>query len=139
MNNKISHSLKSFQRYLFVFAAFLVMFLSSCSVKASIKTLAGFPPKTEQGMPKGNHNLPVNTFEKCSQIDVVDSQIDHKSSYSSQDLLPVILLAVTTFFFFGLRQQKKQTKHPLYNSSGKIRNSISIFLEYRKLLIHFSL
>ncbi len=90
-------------------------------------------------MPKGNHNLPVNTFEKCSQIDVVDSQIDHKSSYSSQDLLPVILLAVTTFFFFGLRQQKKQTKHPLYNSSGKIRNSISIFLEYRKLLIHFSL
>lgn len=139
MDNKISHSLKSFQRYLFVFAAFLVMFLLSCSVKASIKTLAGFPPKTEQGIPKGNHNLSVNTFEKCSQIDFVDSQIDHKSSYSPHDLLPVILLAVTTIFFFGIRQERKETKHPLYGGSGKIRNSISIFLEYRKLLIHFSL
>lgn len=139
MNDTTSHSLKSFQRYLFVFAAFLVMFLSSCSVKASIKTLAGFPPKTEQGSPKGNHNLSVNTFEKCSQIDVIDSQIDYKTSYSPQDLLPVILLAVTTIFFFGLHQESKETKHPLYNGSGKIRNSISIFLEYRKLLIHFSL
>lgn len=139
MNNAMSHSLKFFQPYLFVFAAFLVMFLSSCSVKASIKTLAGFPPNTEQGVPKGNHNLSVNTFEKCSQIDVIDSQIDHKTSYSPHALLPVILLAVTAFFFFGLRQEKKETKHPLYNGSGKIRNSISIFLEYRKLLIHFSL
>lgn len=139
MNNTISHSLKSFQRYLFVFAAFLVMFLSSCSVKASIKSLAGFPPKTEHSVPKGNHNISVNTFEKCSQIDVIDSQIDHITSYSAHDLLPVILLAVATIFFFGLRQESKETKHPLYNGSGKIRHSISIFLEYRKLLIHFSL
>src|SRR3546814_4063172 len=113
MNNTMSHTLKSFQRYLFVFAAFLVMFLSSCSVKASIKTLAGFPPKTEQGLPKGNHNSSLSTFEKCSQIDVVDNQIDNKSSYSPHDLLPVILLAVTTIFFFGIRQERKETKHPL--------------------------
>lgn len=90
-------------------------------------------------MPKGNHYISVNTFEKCSQIDVLDNQIDHKSSYSPHDLLPVILIAVTTIFFFGLRQERKETKHPLYNGSGKIRNSISLFLEYRKLLIHFSL
>lgn len=137
MNKTTLHILKGLQQYLFVFAVLLVMLLSSCAVKASIKNLAGFPPKTEQGFPKSNKNLSIITIDNCFQVNVADTQIEHAKNTGVNDLVPILLFAAATFFFFGFRLENKENKHPLYTSSAKIRNSISIFLEYRKLLIHF--
>ncbi|HLV52133.1 MAG TPA: hypothetical protein VKY44_09290, partial [Flavobacterium sp.] len=87
MSKTIPNIVNNFQRYLFVFAtAFLVLF-SSCAVKASVKTLAGIPTKTERGVPKGNQNFSTNTLEKCAQFDASDTQIVQKVSFNANDLL----------------------------------------------------
>lgn len=138
MSKTIPNIVNNFQRYLFVFAtAFLVLF-SSCAVKASVKTLAGIPTKTEQGLPKANHNAPVSSVERCTVITASDMQVAQKSSFNANDLLPVVIFTATFLFLFGLRPVSKESKHPLYSSSGKIRSSIPIFLEYRKLIIHYA-
>uniref|UniRef100_F4C762 Lipoprotein n=1 Tax=Sphingobacterium sp. (strain 21) TaxID=743722 RepID=F4C762_SPHS2 len=138
MSKTIPNIVNNFQRYLFVFAtAFLVLF-SSCAVKASVKTLAGIPTKTERGVPKGNQNFSTNTLEKCAQFDASDTQIVQKVSFNANDLLPAVIFTAAFFFLFGLRPVSKESKHPLYSGSGKIRSSIPIFLEYRKLIIHYA-
>ena len=126
------------KRYFFVFATMLLVLLSSCSVKNSIKTLAGIPANTEQSLPKGNQNLSVNASDKCAQFEIADTQIVQKIFSNTNDLLPVVLFTAALFFLFGFRPVNKEHNHPLYRGSAKIRNSIPLFLEYRKLLIHFN-
>lgn len=78
------------KRYFLVFAAMLLVLLTSCAVKTSIKNLAGIPTKTERGVPKGNQNFSTNTLEKCAQFDASDTQIVQKVSFNANDLLPSI-------------------------------------------------
>src|SRR5690606_31790084 len=120
-----------------VFAAMLLILLSSCAVTASIKTLTGTPVKTERGIPN-SQSFSTNSIEKCAQLDVTDTQIVQKNSFKANDLLPAIIFAAAFLFLFGLHPVSKENKHPLYSGSGKIRSSIPIFLEYRKLIIHYA-
>lgn len=129
------------QRYLFVFATVLLVLFSSCIVRASVKTLVGIPTKTEKGIPTANRSFSASSVEKCSTIETADTltvQTVQKSSSNANDLLPVVLFTATFFFLFSFRSLTKESKHPIYSSSSKIRSSIPIFLEYRKLIIHFS-
>lgn len=138
MGKTISNILVNCKRYILVFAAMLLVLLTSCSIKSSIKNFAGFPPNTEQGLPKGHHNFSVNMLEKCAQFDVSDTQIVQKISFNTNDLLPAVIFTAVFLFLLGFRSLIKENKHPLYNGSGKIRNSIPLFLEYQKLIIHYS-
>lgn len=138
MGKTISNILVNCKRYILVFAAMLLVLLTSCSIKSSIKNFAGFPTNKEQGLPKGQHNFSVDKFEKCAQFDVSDTQIVQKISFNANDLLPVVIFTAIFLFLLGPRYLIKENKHPLYNGSGKIRNSIPLFLEYQKLIIHYS-
>lgn len=138
MGKTISNILVNCKRYFFVFAALLFVILTSCTLKSSIKALAGIPTNTEQSLPKGHHNFSANVFEKCAQFDVSDTQIVQKISFNTNDLLPAVIFTAIFLFLLGSRHLIKENKHPLYNGSGKIRNSIPLFLEYQKLIIHYS-
>lgn len=126
------------KRYLFVFAAMLLVLLTSCAIKSSIKNFAGIPTNTEQGLPKSNQNLSTNTLENCAQFDFSDTQIVQKIYFNSNDLLSVILYTAAFVFLIGFRSTIKESKHPLYSGSGKIQNAVPLFLEYQKLIIHYS-
>lgn len=138
MNRTILNISANCKRYFFVFAAMLLVLLTSCAIKSSIKTLVGIPANTEHGLPKGNQNLSVNTIDKCAEFEVADTQIVQTISFSTNDLLPAVLFTAALFFLVSFRTVSKEHTHPLYSGSSKIRSSIPLFLEYRKLLIHFS-
>lgn len=138
MDRTIPNILANCKRYFLVFAAMLLVLLTSCAVKTSIKNLVGIPLETERSLPKANHNLLANTLVKCSQLNVEDTQIVQKNSFKANDLLPAVILTVSFLFLLGIPPVSNENKHPLYNSSGKIRSAIPIFLEYRKLIIHYA-
>jgi hypothetical protein len=139
MNRTKPNIAMNFKRYLFVLATVLLVFLSSCVVKSSIKTLVGIPTNTAQSFAKGHLDFSVTNLDRCAEIDLADAQIIQKSSFDVQDLLPVVIFTVSFLFMLCvLFPASKENKHPLYSGSRKIRNSIPIFLEYRKLIIYFS-
>ncbi len=138
MNKTIPNIANNFQRYLFVFATVFLVLFSSCAVKASVKTLVGIPTKAEQGLPKGNPNLSVSSPDRCTVVSASDMQVVQKSSLNANDVLPVVLFTATFLFLFSFRSITKESKHPRYSGSSKIRSAVPIFLEYRKLIIHFS-
>lgn len=123
---------------MFVVATMLLVLLSSCAVKTSIKTLIGASPSTEQNLPKGNQNISSAMLEKCAQVDVWETQTTQKFSFHASDLLPAVLFTAAFLFLFSFRPVSNQRKHPRYSGSGKIRSAVPIFLEYRKLIIHYS-
>lgn len=139
MNRTILNISVGCKRYFFVLAAMLLVLLTSCAVKGSIKTLAGIPAKTERGLPTGNQNFSLNSIDKCAGFLVADTQIVQTISFNTNDLLPAVLFTATLFFLFRLSSVVKEHAHPLYGGSAKIRSSIPLFLEYRKLLLYFSL
>lgn len=138
MNRTILNISTNCKRHFFVFAAMLLVLLTSCAIKGSIKTLVGIPANTERGLPKDNQNFSVNTIDKCAEFEVADTQIVQKVSFKANDLIPVLLFTATLLFLFSFRTVSKEHTHPIYRGSSKIRSSIPLFLEYRKLLIHFS-
>lgn len=137
MKKAISNTVNSFQRYLFVFATVFLVLFSSCAVKTSIMNLPGIPTKTERDVAAGSHNFSSNTLGKCEQLDA-STQTVQKVSFNSNDLLPIVIFTAVFLFLLDFRSYRKEKKHPLYSGSTKIRSSIPLFLEYRKLLIHFS-
>jgi len=114
----------------------LLVLLTSCVVKTSIKNFAGIPTKTERGVPKGSHSFSTNSVEKCTQFNVSSTLIVQKPSFNAKGLFPAIIF--TTAFLFGFRTLSKANKHPLYSGSGKIPSAVPIFLEYRKIIIYYS-
>jgi hypothetical protein len=137
MNKTIPNITNNIQRYLFVFATVFLVLFSSCTVKASVKTLVGIPIKTEQSLPKANRSFSTSSVEKCAQIETADRLSVQKLSTDNQ-ILPIILFTATFLFLFSFRSLTKESKHPVYSGSSKIRSSIPLFLEYRKLIVHFS-
>ncbi|HUH47950.1 MAG TPA: hypothetical protein VLZ54_12400 [Arenibacter sp.] len=138
MNKIIPNTSIDFQRYFFVIAAILLVLLTSCTVKGGIKTLVGIPIKMERNATKGGHNLTVNEVDACAELEVATIQIVQKIASSANDLLPLVLFTAGILFLFSFLRVVKEKKHPLYKGSGEIRNTIPIFLEYRKLIIPFS-
>lgn len=138
MKRNIFHISNTFQRYLFVFATVLLVLFSSCVLKASVKTLAGIPTKTEQGIAKGHSNFPANTVEECTLLSEADMQAVQNSSFNSTNLLPAVIVTFVFLFSFGIRHSSKVSKHPTYIRSEKIPSCVPIFLEYQKLLVYHS-
>lgn len=137
MNRAIPHILENGKRCILVVAATLLVMLSSCVVKASIKTWVGLPVNAEQGIPKGARHFSMNSAEKCVLLDGSETTIvQQQNSLHANDLLPVVILTVAFLFIIGFRAISKEKKHPFYSGSGKIRSAIPIFLEYRQLIIH---
>ncbi len=134
MGKIILNSLENNKRYLLAISAVVLVLLSSCVIKNSLETFLNLPVETEQTYPKGGHSFIVNSAEECAAIDPSDNPII-QVSFNADNLLPVVIF--TTFLFLIVFHPiKKEGKHPLYKDSGKIRNNIPIFLEYRKLIIH---
>lgn len=136
MNRTILNMSTNFKRYFLVCAAILLVLLTSCPVKLSIKNWAGIPIKTESGVSKGRQSVSTSLLEKCPQYNIEDNQIIHKHSIDSNDLIPAFILSLAFLFYFGFRVNTKEIKHPLYSGSNRIRSTIPLFLEYRKLIIH---
>lgn len=138
MNRTVPNINNNFQRCLFVFATVFLILFSSCAIKASVRNLVGIPSKTEQSNSKTHQNFTANYVEKCAEIENADTLIVQKVSFDANDLLPVVLYIATFLFLFRFRSESKESKHPVYSGSSKIRSSIPIFLEYRKLIIHYA-
>lgn len=138
MNRALSNSITFFLRHIFVFTTMLLMLLTSCSVKAGIKNIAGTPVQTEHNTAKSNQKFLLNASERCAGFKSTDTLIVQKVSFTANDLLPVALFTAALFFLFCFRSVSKEQKHPLYSGSAKISNTIPLFLQYRKLIVHFS-
>ncbi|WP_417363938.1 hypothetical protein [Galbibacter sp.] len=138
MKRTILNISTSFKQYFLVLTAILFVLLSSCAIKSSIKELTGISANTEQGVPQNSRNLFTNSVEKCPSFDISDSQVVQNISSHSDDLLPLISFKTAFLFLFDFPSLESESIHPLYNGSRKIQSSIPIFLEYQKLIIHYS-
>lgn len=126
----------NYRRLLFVLASALLVLLTSCPIKSNLKTLIDIPLKSDFSLNQGNKVSSLNSSEVCAQIGDIDIHSSQKTSLDINDILPALFATITLLFLFNFYDSSRNTKHPLYTNSGKIRNSIPLFLEYRKLLIH---
>lgn len=122
---------KSYRHCLSAFAILFFVLMSSCPIKAGIKSLVVDPMEAKHPSPNQTSMLSVS-YDRCA-----DSHLTVRSLHSGQsdavDLLPVILSLGIAFFFFCLPSHKENI-HPDYGSL-KIKGSIPLFLEYRRLII----
>src|SRR5690349_528963 len=112
MDWTLSNTKKYTQRCLFVCIVVVLVLLTSCPVKSSIKSLAGIPANTEQGLVKKND---VVGSERCVVGETADTKISQTSSFQTNDWLPIAILAVTFLFLPGYTWRNEQS-HPLYGS-----------------------
>lgn len=131
MNRTLPNSRNIYLRNFFVFAAVVLLVLASCSAKSSIKSLAGIPITTEQGIAKSNLNLLGNVSEECSSSETRDTIISHTLSLETSDFLPALILTATFLFLFGYTPSREPS-HPLYRSK-KIPGTLPLFLQYQNL------
>lgn len=130
MDWTLSNTKKYTQRCLFICIVVVLVLLTSCPVKSSIKSLAGIPANTEQGLVKKND---VVGSERCVVGETADTKISPTTSFQTNDWLPIAILAVTFLFLPGYTSCNEQS-HPLYGSL-KIPGTLPIFLQYQKLII----
>lgn len=136
MNRIISNSIKDCKRYSLVIGAIILVLLSSCIIKTGLEAFLKLPLKTEQIHPGNSQLYSENTVDNCTFTDLSDNKIVQEASFNTKHLLPAFIL--TSFFLLtGFHPVRKEDKHPLYNGSRKIRYDIPLFLEYRKLIIHY--
>ncbi|PPL04339.1 hypothetical protein [Parapedobacter indicus] len=133
MRETLSNRLHDCQRYFLVFAALLLVQLTSCPIKSSIKTLIGIPIHTEQQTAKGNLIFQGSGLEKCGNGKTVDTQVFRIRFSTVNNLLPVALLTADFLRSFGDPRFKEQP-HPFYGNL-RISGTLPIFLQYRKLII----
>lgn len=126
----------NYRRLLFVFASALLVLLTSCPIKSNLKTLIDIPSNSDVGLFQGSKVSSLTPSEVCAQIGDIDIHSSQKTSLDINDILPALFATITLLFLFNFGGLSRSTRHPLYTSSGKIRHSIPLFLEYRKLLIH---
>ncbi len=123
--------------------AILCLMLSSCTVKASVKNLLGFKHSTEQSHRPAKHKAKLfvsSNSETCHYNQLSETIVVQKAGFDlSQNPLATFICCVFLCFLVGFRSESKETRHPLYNSSGKISGSVPIFLEYRKLILPHTL
>lgn len=133
MNKTIPNISKNKLRDIFVFAAMLLVLLTSCPIKNGLLSFAGIPLNTEQGSAKKNRLISEYGVEKCFYSETADPIISQEISISANDLFPVLQLAATFLFLLGYIFCKEQS-HPLYGNL-KIYGTLPIFLQYRKLIL----
>jgi hypothetical protein len=131
MNRTFPNIPKKTLRYIFVFAAMVLVLLSSCPVKSSLRTLAGFPVKTEQGVTKGNHTFFAS--ERCVNTPTTETSVSQTVSADTNNLLPVVLFTAAFLFLPGYALCREQSR-TLYGNI-RIPGTLPIFLQHRKLII----
>lgn len=119
-------------------ASLLLVLLTSCPVKSSLKTLAGIPVKTENQLPQGKNTFSTHTGNSCSVLSATEVQHVQPVQKSMNDLLPIIVFTAAFLFINAYPAAIKERKHPVYSRSSKISNAIPLFLAYRKLILHFT-
>ena len=120
-------------RYMLAGISILFVLLSSCAVKNGIKGALGFPMNVEKAITlKGNTFVAGNANACVGTITSDTNLISHSVQQASQSL-PFILVASIIIFLLGVSFTAAQP-HPLYRSV-KIPGSLSLFLQYRKLII----
>jgi len=97
----------------------------------------GIPIQTEQSLPKANYHFTVTAVDQCAGIENATTQIAQKISFTAHDLLPAMISTPTLQFLLSFRPVNKEIRHPVYSGSAKIRSSVPLYLEYRKLMIYF--
>lgn len=134
MDRTTPYLVKNYQRYVAALAVFVLVLLTSCPVKNSLKSLAGIPVNTEQGSAKKNSPLLGNSLEICIQSDITDAKISPTTSSSTNDLLPaVLILTVLSFLFRGYISDEEPSKVGYRTQS--ISPTLPIFLRHRQLII----
>jgi len=131
MHGFMQHITKNRQRHLAVFIAVIVLMLTSCAIKGSIKSLAGIPVNTEQGQSK--KTVVASGTDACVYGEVTDAKIS-TYSFNTNDLLPVALVATALFFLFGYDALASVPSYAGYDTR-KIHSSLPIFIQYRQLII----
>lgn len=114
--------------------AIFCIILSSCAVKASIKSHLGVQHTAAQ---KTALNKQGNTFVSSGADCCYDTEVKALNFHQSDVKLGGTSIAILACFvctFFAFSFLTKQKRHPLYNS-GQITGSLPIFLQYRKLII----
>jgi len=134
----VQHIVCHCRRFFAIYAMLLLVLLTSCPIKSSLKTFVGLPVNTEQSTAKGNFNFSAQTGEKCSETAISEGQFVHNNLAQANFILPVLLLAGSFLLFLTSRKVSKEHIHPRYCRSTKIYNVIPLFLAYRKLILHFS-
>lgn len=135
MNRTSPNISQNHLRQFAVFAAAVLVVLMSCSIKSSIKYLAGVPVNTEQAT-GNNHSFLGSGSATCIEGETTDAIVSQTASFSADDLLPAVILTATFLFLFNYTSDKPQS-HPLYGSL-RIAGSLPLFLLYRKLIVYHS-
>jgi hypothetical protein len=133
MDGTIPNISKNKLRDFFVFAAMLLVLLTSCPIKNGLLSLADIPINTEQGSSKKSTLFSGYGVEKCFYSETSDTIISQEISINTNDLLPALLLAAAFLFLLGYISYN-QPSHPLYGNL-KITGTLPIFLQYRKLIL----
>ncbi len=125
--------LKNHLRDFLVFAAMLLVVLTSCPIKNGLLSLANIPANSEQRLAKKSTIFSGERIEKCIYSETADPIIFQEVSSSANEFLPILLLTATFLFLLSFTTGRDQA-HPLYGNL-KITGTLPIFLQYRKLLI----
>ena len=131
MHGIIQHIAKNHRRHLAVFTAFIVVMLTSCAFKGSIKSLAGIPANTEQNQSK--KTAVGSDMDACVYGEVTDAKIATYSS-NANDLLPVALVVTALFSLVGFNARAEAQLRAGY-VIHRIPNPLPIFLQHRQLII----
>ena len=107
--------------------------LLACPVKSGIRSFAGLPAKTEQGVNKGGRILFENNPEQCANSETAETVISQTVAVDTNNLLPAVLFTAIFLFLPGVARSKEQAR-PLYGNV-KITGALPIFLQHRKLII----
>lgn len=121
------------ERILISLALMVFVLLTSCPVKSGIKTLAGMPVNTTQGLPNKQHLFSTTGAERCGNCQTAEISLTQASSVDVNRLLPVILLSAFCAFLLGTAFPKASV-HPFYGRQ-KLIAPIPLFLRQRKLII----
>ena len=134
MNRILPYITKNHLRQLLVFAAAVLIVLTPCSVKSSIKSLTGIPVNTEQGLSKHHHSFLGTASGTCVSVQMRDTKISQKASF---DAIALLLTAISTsFIFLAAPRLPEEPSHPLY-ANLKIPGKLPLFLLYQKLMVNY--
>ena len=134
MNRIFPNITENHLRQLLVLAAAVLIVLTPCSVKSSIKSLTGIPVNTEQGLSKHHHSFLGTASGTCVSVQSTDTKISLKASSDANDLLPTAITA--SFIFLATPKLCEEQSHPLYGNL-KIPGRLPLFLLYQKLMVDY--
>ncbi|MGN6541447.1 MAG: hypothetical protein ACTHKY_11630 [Ginsengibacter sp.] len=134
MDKSRPNKIKSTASHLFAIAAILLVMLSSCPIKFSIKSFAGVPAKAEQASNKKINLFSANSNEVCNGFATDETAILQADlSSMTKGLLSATFFTAIIAFFFAITLSKG--KAHLRFANAKIQPTFPIYLQYRKLLI----